>query len=105
MLIIIHQNPFSQMARGPFSLQRWTAAIFEKSGCTHLKSINKPNFDISPANLTGMSTEVDCVGNRFVTQIWVKGGRKVTGDEGRVLLDEVCPILFCHPVVFFPFSI
>jgi hypothetical protein len=30
---------------------RGTAAIFEKARCTHLKSVNKPNFDISPAYL------------------------------------------------------
>lgn len=69
---------------------RGTAAIFEKAGCTHLKSINKPNFDISPADLTEMSTEAVCVGNRFVTQIWAKGGKKVAHDEARALQNEVC---------------
>jgi hypothetical protein len=67
-----------------------TNVVFEKVGCTHLKSINKPTFDISLADLAEMSTEAINVGNRFVTQIWTKGGREVAGDEVRALLNEVC---------------
>lgn len=48
---------------------RGIAAIFEKAGCTHLKSINKPNFDISPVDLTEKSTKAVGIGNMFVTQI------------------------------------
>jgi hypothetical protein len=31
-----------------------------------LKSVNKPNFDISPVDLFGMSIEAVSVGNMFV---------------------------------------
>jgi hypothetical protein len=67
-----------------------TAAVFEKTGCTHLKSVNEPTFDISSPDLDKMSTEAISMGNRFVNQIWTKGGREVTSDEARVLLKEVC---------------
>jgi hypothetical protein len=68
---------------------RGTAAIFEKARCTHLKSVNKPTFNISPYDLNGMSTKAISVGNIFVTQIWTKGGREVAGGEARALLNEV----------------
>lgn len=48
---------------------RGTAAIFEKAGCTHLKSVNKTNFDISPVDLTEKSTKTVGIGNMFVIQI------------------------------------
>jgi hypothetical protein len=63
--------------------------------------VNKPNFNISLDNLTGMSIEAVSVGNRFVTKIWAKGGREVAGDEARPLLDEVYSILSCRLVLFF----
>jgi hypothetical protein len=68
---------------------RGNVAIFVKVGCTHLKSVNKPTFNISPSNLNGMPAQARSVGNRFVTQIWTKGGREVAGDEARALLNEV----------------
>jgi hypothetical protein len=68
---------------------RGTAAIFEKARCTHLKTVNKPSFDFPPSDLNGMSTEAISVGNKFVTQIWTKGGREVAGGEARALLNEV----------------
>jgi hypothetical protein len=68
---------------------RGTAAIFEKAGCTHLKDVNMPNFDISSNDLTGMSTKAFSVGNRFITQICTKGRREVIGDQARALLNEV----------------
>jgi hypothetical protein len=67
-----------------------TTYIFEKAGCTHLKLVNKPNFDISVDDLATMSTEAYIVGNKFISQIWSKGGREIVGDEARPLLDEVC---------------
>jgi hypothetical protein len=46
---------------------RGTAAIFAKAGWSHLKSVNKPTFGISPANLDNIPGESRSVGNRFVT--------------------------------------
>lgn len=56
---------------------------------THLKSINKSTFNISPSDLNRMPTKARSVGNRFVTKIWTKGGREVDGDEARALLNKV----------------
>ena len=68
---------------------RGTAAIFAKAGCNHLKTVNKPTFNISPSDLGNIPREARSVGNGFVTQIWTKGGREVARDQVRALLDEV----------------
>jgi hypothetical protein len=60
-----------------------------KAGFTHLKSVNKHTFNISPPQLNEMPAKARSVGNIFVTQIWMKGGREVAGDEARALLNEV----------------
>jgi hypothetical protein len=53
---------------------RGTTTIFSKAGCKHLKNVNKLTFTISPANLENIPGEARSVGNRFITQIWTKGG-------------------------------
>jgi ABC-type transporter Mla subunit MlaD len=71
-------NDFDEVMRGngdfcALVAARETAAIFTKAGCSHSKSINKPTFSISLANLNNILGEPRSVGNRFVTQIWTKG--------------------------------
>jgi hypothetical protein len=68
---------------------RGTTAIFAKAGCNHLKTVNKPTFGISPSDLDNIPTEARSVGNRFITQIWTKGGREVARNKARALIDEV----------------
>ena len=76
-----------------------TDAIFAKAGCNHLKNVNKPTFNISPADLENIPSEAQSVGNIFVTQIWTKGGRELAGNEARAFLDEVWKCLYFY---FFP---
>jgi hypothetical protein len=68
---------------------RGTTYIFAKAGCKHLRYVNKPTFTISLADLKNIPSEARCVGNRFITQIWAKGGWELAGNKGRALLDEV----------------
>jgi hypothetical protein len=68
---------------------RGIATIFAKAGCKHLKNVNKPTFTISPADLENIPSEARSVGNRFITQIWMKSGRELARNEARALLDEV----------------
>jgi hypothetical protein len=65
------------------------AAAFLKIGCTHAKTINKPNFSVSPLDLVNILGEARSIGNRFITQIWAKGGRELAGDEARKFLNSV----------------
>jgi hypothetical protein len=52
------------------------AATFFKAGCTHAKIVNKPNFSLSPLDLVNILGEARSIGNKFITQIWAKGGRE-----------------------------
>jgi hypothetical protein len=62
---------------------RGTATAFIKTGCTHGKIVNRPNFGLSPADLIDIPSLARSIGNRFITQIWINGGRKMAGDEAR----------------------
>jgi chromosome segregation ATPase len=53
---------------------RGTAVAFMKSGCTHGKIVNRPNFSLSPADLIDIPSLARSIGNRFIKQIWTKGG-------------------------------
>jgi hypothetical protein len=60
-----------------------------KAGCTHVKTVNKPNFNISTSDLVDIPVEARSIGNIFITQIWAKGGRELAGYEARKLLNSV----------------
>jgi hypothetical protein len=66
-----------------------TAIAFMKAGCTHGKIVNRPNFSLSPADLADVPILARSIGNRFITQIWTKGGRDLGGDEARSHLKPV----------------
>jgi hypothetical protein len=76
---------------------RGTTVAFMKSGCTHGNIVNRPNFSLSPADLIDIPSLALSIGNRFITQVWVKGGRKMAGDEARSHLKPVknlCLLLY-----------
>ena len=68
---------------------RGTAAAFMKAGCMHAKTVNRPTFSLSPTDLVDIPSESRSIGNRFITQIWAKGGRELAGDEAQNLLKPV----------------
>jgi hypothetical protein len=68
---------------------RGTTVAFMKAGCTHGNIVNRPNFSLSPADLNDIPVLARSIGNRFVTQIWAKGGRNLAGDEARSHLKPV----------------
>jgi hypothetical protein len=78
---------------------RDTAVAFMKTGCTHGKIVNRPNFSLSPADLTDIPSMAQSIGNRFITQIWTNGGRNLAGDEAR---SHLKPVL--HLYLLFTFS-
>jgi hypothetical protein len=53
---------------------RGTVVPFMKTGCTHGKIVNRPNFSLSPTYLIDIPSLARSIGNRFITQIWMKGG-------------------------------
>jgi predicted RNase H-like nuclease (RuvC/YqgF family) len=68
---------------------RGTTVAFMKAGCTHRKIVNMPNFSLSPADLVDIPSLAQSIGNRFITQIWTKGGRDLAGDKARSHLKPV----------------
>jgi hypothetical protein len=68
---------------------RGTTTAFLKTGCTHGKIVNRPKFSLSPAYLIDIPSLARSIGNRFMTQIWINGGRKMAGDEARSHLRPV----------------
>jgi hypothetical protein len=68
---------------------RGTSATFLKAGCTHIKTVNRPIFSLSPTDLVDIPSEARSIWNRFIRQIWAKGGRELAGDEARNLLKPV----------------
>jgi hypothetical protein len=73
---------------------RGTAVAFMKAGCNHTRAVNRPNFNLSSSDLVDVPTEARSIGNRFITQIWAKGGRELAGDEARKLLNTVWDFTF-----------
>jgi hypothetical protein len=68
---------------------RGTTAAFLKSGCTHGKVVNRPNFNLSPTDLIDIPSLARSIGNRFIKLVWTKGGRSLAGDEARSHLKPV----------------
>jgi hypothetical protein len=68
---------------------RRTTAAFIKVGCNHAKAVNRPNFSLSSSDLVNIPAEARSIGNRFITQIWAKGGCELARDEARNLLNKV----------------
>jgi hypothetical protein len=76
---------------------RGTNVAFMKAGCTHGNIVNRPNFNMSPADLDDIPDLARSIGNRFVTQISAKGGRNLAGDKARSHLKPVinlCLLLY-----------
>jgi hypothetical protein len=62
---------------------RGTTVAFMKTGCTHGKIVKRPNFSLSLADLTDIPNLARSIGNRFITQIWMKGGQSLAGDSSK----------------------
>ena len=68
---------------------RGTATTFIKVGCNHARAVKRTNFNLSASDLVDIPAEARSIGNRFITQIWAKGGRELARDEARNLLNKV----------------
>jgi hypothetical protein len=77
-----------------------TAVAFLKSGCTHGKIVNRPNFSLSLADLIDIHSLARSIGNRFIKLVWTKGGRSLAGDEARSHLKPVTKS-YLMPTFFF----
>jgi hypothetical protein len=62
----------------------------------HLKTVNKSTFSLSSSDLVDIPGEARSVGNRFITQIWTKGGRENAGDKARALINKAWRFSYFH---------
>jgi hypothetical protein len=81
---------------------RGTAVTFLKSGCTHGKIVNRPNFSLSPTDLVDIPSLARSIGNRFIKLVWTKGGRSIAGDEAR---SHLKPVTKSYLVLTFSFKL
>jgi hypothetical protein len=81
---------------------RGTAVTFLKSGCTHGKIVNRPNFSLSPPDLIDIPSLARSIGNRFIKLVWTKGGRSIAGDEAR---SHLKPVTKSYLVLTFSFKL
>jgi hypothetical protein len=81
---------------------RGTVVAFLKSGCTHGKIVNRPNFSLSPADLVDIPSLARSIGNRFIKLVWTKGGRSIAGDEAR---SHLKPVTKSYLVLTFSFKL
>jgi hypothetical protein len=58
-----------------FSSARGIAAILEKSGCDHMKTLAQAKAALSVDDTKDPSAEASLVGGNFFTDIWENGGR------------------------------
>jgi hypothetical protein len=67
----------------------WNDRCFRQGWMQPPETVNKPTFVLSTSDLDNIPIEARSVGNRFITQIWMKGGQEVDGDESRALINMV----------------
>ena len=60
-----------------FSSARGVAAILEKSGCEHVKTLAQAESAFSVDDTKDPSAEASMVGRKFFTDIWDNGGREM----------------------------
>jgi hypothetical protein len=58
-----------------FSGAKGVAAILEKMGCEHVKSLAQTEAALSIEDTKDPSTEASLIGGKFFTDIWENGGR------------------------------
>jgi hypothetical protein len=58
-----------------FSSARGIAAILEKSGCEHVKTLAQAKAALCIDDMKDPSTEASLIGGKFFTDIWENGGR------------------------------
>jgi hypothetical protein len=86
---------------------RGTTAAFVKAGCNHIRTVNRPNFNLSLSDIVNIPFEARSIGNKFITQIRAKSGREIATDEARALLNKVWRISLpsCFYFRFFSYYI
>jgi hypothetical protein len=63
-----------------FAGARGVAAILEKSGCEHIKAATQTEAVFTLENMKDPSAEATLMGEKFYSNIWMKGGRQLADE-------------------------
>jgi hypothetical protein len=63
-----------------FSVARGIAAILQKAGCEHVKAAAQPESILFAENIKDPSVEASTLGDKFYSDVWMKGGREMADE-------------------------
>jgi hypothetical protein len=63
-----------------FSGAQGVAAILEKAGCEHVKAVAQTESILSADNTKDPSVEASTLGDKFYSNVWMKGGREMADE-------------------------
>jgi hypothetical protein len=63
-----------------FAGARGVAAILEKTGCEHIKAVTQAEAVFSIDNAKEPSTKATLIGEKFYSDVWMKGGREIADE-------------------------
>jgi hypothetical protein len=63
-----------------FAGARGVAAILEKVGCEYVKAVAQPEYTFLANDTKFPSVEASLLGERFYSDVWMKGGRKMADE-------------------------
>jgi hypothetical protein len=55
----------------------------EKAGCEHAKAIAQPEFVFSADDIKNPSAEASALGEKFYSEVWMKGGHEIADEAIR----------------------
>jgi hypothetical protein len=64
----------------PFSGARGVVAILKKAGCEHVKAAAQPESILLANNTKDPSAEASTLGDKFYSDVWMKGGREMADE-------------------------
>jgi hypothetical protein len=63
-----------------FAGTRGATSILEKAGCDHPKAVAQPEFTFSADDIRNPSAEATTLGEKFYSEIWLKGRREIADE-------------------------
>jgi hypothetical protein len=63
-----------------FASARGVAAVLEKTGCEHVKDAAQAETVFSIDNAKEPSAEATLIGEKFYSDVWMKGGREIADE-------------------------
>jgi hypothetical protein len=58
-------------------------SILEKVGYDHAKAIAQPEFALSANDIKNPSAKATTLGEKFYSEVWLKGGREIVDEDIR----------------------